>query len=124
MGKRAKILIVDDEENIRLLLRDNLRFEGYDICEAADGREALDKAEDCSPDLIVLDLGLPVIDGWDVCQRLKSNEKTKNIPLVILSARAQDGDIVRGKEYGANAYLKKPCSPRELMNKIKENLKK
>ncbi|MFH1282805.1 MAG: response regulator [bacterium] len=122
MSEKKKILIVDDEENILLLLRDNLIFEGYDVSEARDGMEALDKVDEVKPDLILLDIGLPKLDGWGVCQRLKNNPNTKDIPLIILSARAQDEDVQRGQQYGANGYLRKPCNPREFINKIKENL--
>jgi len=115
MGISQRILVVEDEDNILMLLRDNLVFEGYDVLEAKDGQQAIDFAVEEKPDLIVLDIGLPVIDGWDVCQRLRNS----GIPIIVLSARAQDSDIQRGREYGVNAYLKKPCSPKELIDKIK-----
>jgi len=122
MGESPRILIVDDEEHLLLLLRDNLSFDGFHVIEARDGFEALDRAIDSRPDLIVLDIGLPRLDGWAVCQRLQSDATTRTIPIVFLSARAQDEDIRRGRECGAVAYFTKPCNPGELVKAIKNIL--
>ena len=92
--KKLKILIVDDEENIRLFLRDNLHFEGYEICEAGDGREALDKAEDCNPDLIILDIMLPKRSGLDCLREIRASGI--HTPAIVITARVDAELTIRG----------------------------
>lgn len=111
-----KILAVDDDDSIRDLLTLQLRRHGYDVVTTADGEEALEKAPDA--DFIVLDLMLPKLDGYEVCRRLKSAEKTKNIPIIMLTAKTEEIDTVLGLELGADDYMAKPFSMRELLARI------
>lgn len=117
-----KILVVDDEQSIRELLEFNLKKNGYETLTAADGREALQKAE--GTDLILLDLMLPEIDGIEVCRRLKTAAKTADIPIIMLTAKAEEVDRIIGLEMGADDYVAKPFSTRELMARIKAVLRR
>ena len=118
------ILAVDDEEDILELIRYNLAREGYRIGAAKTGEEALEKARREKPDLIILDLMLPGIDGLEVCRRLKSDALTAPIPIVMLTAKGEDADIVTGLELGADDYITKPFSPRVLLARIKAALRR
>ncbi len=118
MGKE-KILVVDDEEDILELVRYNLDREGYGVVCAVSGEEALKRAAKDSVDLIILDLMLPGMDGLDVTKKLKGDEKTGNIPIVMLTAKGEEADIVTGLELGADDYITKPFSPRILIARIK-----
>ena len=117
-----KILVVDDEQSILELLEFNLKKNGYETLTAADGREALQKAE--GTDLILLDLMLPEIDGIEVCRRLKTAAKTADIPIIMLTAKAEEVDRIIGLEMGADDYVAKPFSMRELMARIKAVLRR
>lgn len=117
-----KILLVDDEQSIRELLEFNLKKNGYETLTAADGREALQKAE--GTDLILLDLMLPEIDGIEVCRRLKTAARTADIPIIMLTAKAEEVDRIIGLEMGADDYVAKPFSMRELMARIKAVLRR
>ncbi len=117
---KKRILLVDDEEDLRKMLRFRLEATNYDVIEAADGQEGLNKARSERPDLIILDLMLPKIDGFKVCRMLKFDEKYKAIPIVMFTARAQKQDQELGKEMGADAYVTKPFDPEILLGKIKE----
>ncbi len=119
-----KILIVDDEEDIRELLRYNLAREGYDIVSADSGEKAIEKAMYLIPDLIILDLMLPGIGGLEVAKELKSKSNTKIIPIIMLTARGEEIDIVTGLELGADDYITKPFSPRILIARIKAVLRR
>lgn len=119
-GKR--ILVVDDEQEMVKAISIRLKASGYEIENAYDGQEALDKVYASPPDLIVLDLMLPVKDGYKVCRLLKFDAKYKHLPVLMLTARAQDSDKVMGQEVGANAYLTKPFKAEELLAKVKELL--
>jgi two-component system phosphate regulon response regulator PhoB len=116
---KEKILVVDDEEDILELVRYNLAREGYDVIRAASGEEGLEKVAATLPDLIVLDLMLPGIDGLEVAKRLKNDSKTRNIPIVMLTAKGEEADIVTGLELGADDYITKPFSPRVLTARVK-----
>lgn len=120
MTEKRRILIVDDEEDLREMLKFRLQALGYDVSEAADGQEGLDKARSENPDLVILDLMLPKIDGFKVCRMLKFDKKYKDIPIIMFTARAQKKDIDIGKETGADAYITKPFEPEVLVAKIKE----
>jgi len=122
--EHKKILVVDDEEDILELVRFNLSREGYKISTAATGEEALKSAEKNNPDLIVLDLMLPGIDGLEVTRRLKGNPNTHGIPIVMLSAKGEEADIVAGLELGADDYVTKPFSPRILSARVKAVLRR
>ena len=117
-----KILVVDDEQSIQELLVYNLQKNGYEAITASDGREALAKAE--GMDLILLDLMLPEIDGIEVCRCLKAAARTANIPVIMLTAKADEIDRIIGLEMGADDYVAKPFSMRELMARIKAVLRR
>jgi two-component system phosphate regulon response regulator PhoB len=113
-ARDERILVVDDEEDILELVRYNLSAEGYAVAAAATGEEALDLARSGPVDLIVLDLMLPGIDGLDVARILKEDARTRTIPIIMLTAKGEEADVVRGLEIGADDYLTKPFSPRIL----------
>ncbi|RKY52537.1 MAG: DNA-binding response regulator [Candidatus Neomarinimicrobiota bacterium] len=116
---RGNILVVDDEEDILELVRYNLSKEGYSVTCVTSGEEALSNARSNIPDLLILDLMLPGVDGIDVCRILKNDPKTEGIPIIILSAKGEEADIVTGLEMGADDYITKPFSPRILIARIK-----
>jgi two-component system, OmpR family, alkaline phosphatase synthesis response regulator PhoP len=116
---RDKILVVDDEEDILELVRYNLVREGYTVVCAASGEAALQSAASDPMDLIILDLMLPGIDGLEVARRLKQHPGTKDTPIVMLTAKGEEADIVTGLELGADDYVTKPFSPRILIARIK-----
>lgn len=122
MAVKKRLLLVDDEIDLAEMVKFRLEALGYSVITACDGQEALDKAHKEKPDLIILDLMLPKIDGYKVCQMLKTEQKYKNIPIIIFTARAQDSDRKTGEEVGADAYLIKPFDPHVLLGKIKELL--
>lgn len=117
-----RILLVDDETQLVEMVKMRLEANDYEVLCAHDGQEALDKARKEKPDLIILDLMLPKIDGYKVCRMLKFDEKYRNIPIILFTARAQETDIKLGKEVGADAYIAKPFDPPSLLEKIKELL--
>ncbi len=119
---KKRILIVEDEAALVDMLKLRLEASGYATLTAYDGIEALAKAKKEKPDLIILDLMLPKIDGYKVCRMLKFDEKYKNIPIIIFTARAQESDKKIGKDVGADAYITKPFEPQTLLTKIKELL--
>lgn len=110
------ILVVDDEKNIVQLSRLYLRNEGYRVEEAYDGKQALEKARAVNPDLIILDLMMPEMDGLSVCRELR---KTSNVPIIFLTARDDDVDKIVGLEVGADDYVTKPFNPREPVARVK-----
>ena len=119
-----KILIVDDEKDILELIGYNLEREGYQIVKALSGEEALRSSRLEKPDLILLDLMLPGIDGLEVLKKLKIDSKTVNIPTVLLTAKGEEADIVTGLELGADDYITKPFSPRVLLARIRAALRR
>ncbi len=121
---KEKILVVDDEEDILELLRFNLSREGCQVFCASSGEEALRLVRSEIPDLIVLDLMLPGIDGLEVTRRLKSDPNTKHLPIVMLTAKGEEADIVTGLELGADDYVAKPFSPRILVARVKAVLRR
>ena len=117
-----KILLVDDEPHIIMMLENRMKHAGYEVITACDGQEALTKAKKEKPDLIILDLMLPKLDGYKVCRMLKFDEKYKHIPIIMLSARAQEADKKMGETVGADGYVTKPFEPQVLLGKVKELL--
>src|SRR5881397_1881006 len=111
----ANILLVDDDEEIRASLRRSLALEGYKIAQAADGSEALRLAREAPPDLVVLDVMLPEVDGLEVCRRLRRDTSTASVPIIMLTAKSDEVDRVVGLEVGADDYVGKPFSPKELV---------
>lgn len=120
----AKILVVDDEAAIRELVKFNLQKAGYEIRESMDGLEALQQTKADKPDLVVLDLMLPGLDGIEVCRQLKSQKDTSGIPIIMLTAKNEEIDKIIGLEMGADDYLTKPFSPRELVARVKAVLRR
>ncbi|MDD5128630.1 MAG: response regulator [Candidatus Omnitrophica bacterium] len=121
---KEKILIVEDEKDIIKMLEYNLKKEGFKVVDARNGEDALDLALREYPDLILLDLMLPGIDGLEVCKTLKKEAKTASIPIIMLTAKSQESDKVVGLELGADDYITKPFSPRELIARIKAVLRR
>lgn len=117
-----QILVVDDEASIRELLTFNLKKNGYEVTAAADGRKALAKA--AGMDLVLLDIMLPEVDGLEVCRRLKADPQTSGIPIIMLTAKAEEIDRVLGLELGADDYVVKPFSMRELLARVKAVLRR
>ena len=112
------VLLVDDDEGLRRLIRTTLGTEHFELLQAVDGEEALHLARQQHPDLVVLDVNMPKLDGFEVCRHLKTEPETSGIKVVILSARGADTDRARGREVGADDYFIKPFSPIQLLNKI------
>lgn len=120
---KKKILLVDDEAALVELIKIRLEANGYTVITANDGQEALDTARQEVPDLIILDLMLPKLDGYKVCRMLKFDEKYKHIPIIMLSARAQEADKKMGETVGADGYVTKPFEPQVLLGKVKDLIK-
>src|SRR5438045_3540674 len=114
-----KILAVDDERHIIRLVEVNLQRAGYEVVTAYDGREALEKVKSEKPDLVVLDVMMPYMDGFEVLKNLKQDPVTAEIPVIMLTAKAQDADVFRGWQSGVDCYLTKPFNPMELLTFVK-----
>ena len=121
---KEKVLIVDDEEDILELVRYNLNKDGYKTTCALNGEEALKKARSEAYDLIILDLMLPGIDGLEVTRKLKDDSKTRNVPVVMLTAKGEESDVVAGLELGADDYITKPFSPRIMTARVRAVLRR
>jgi len=121
---KERILVVDDEEDILELIRFHLAREGYQLTLAATGEEALKKAKRETFDLVVLDLMLPGLDGLEVAKALKADARTKSVPIVMLTAKGEDADVVSGLEIGADDYITKPFSPRVLTARVRAVLRR
>ena len=119
----AKILVVDDEVQLIQMVQIRLEASGYEVVTANDGEEGIEKAKSENPDLVLLDIMMPVMDGYEACKILKSDPQTNKIPIIYLSAKAQEDDLQNGKESGADAFVKKPFETPELLAKIEELLK-
>ncbi len=120
--KKVRLLLVDDEPDLVQMVSVRLKAAGYEVSTAYDGQEALDKVKQARPDLMILDLMLPKLDGYKVCRLLKFDERTKSIPILIFTARAQVEDVTLATECGADAYLTKPFEAKALLGKIQELL--
>lgn len=121
---KSKILVVDDEAHIVELVRFNLEKEGYRVIAASDGSEAVRMAREEGPDLIILDVMLPEIDGFEVCRMIQRDSATGEIPIIMLTARGEEIDKILGLEIGADDYMTKPFSPRELLARVKARLRR
>lgn len=119
-----RVLVVDDEQDILELIRFNAKRAGYEVFTVDTGEAGLVQASRLKPDLVILDLMLPGLDGIEVCRRLKSNEQTQSIPVLMLTARTEDSDIVTGLEVGADDYVTKPFSPKVLLARMKAVLRR
>jgi CheY-like chemotaxis protein len=120
----AKILIAEDERDIRELVAFTLRFSGYEVVAVENGAEAVQAALVEMPDLILMDVRMPRMTGYEACQHIKADERLRHIPVVFLSAKGQDSEIQAGLDAGALEYLLKPFAPMELSEKVKELLEK
>lgn len=116
-----KVLVIDDDKDLAFMLKSQLERKDYKVVTASDGREGLQKAYQVRPDLVLLDLMMPGMDGWEVCQRLR---ELSNVPIIMLTARSMKGDVVRGLEAGADDYLTKPFSAAELYARIQAVLRR
>ena len=119
--KRRKILIVDDEERMVRFIRLNLEHDGYGVVEAFNGKQALQRLRDSVPDIILLDVMMPDLDGFEVLQMIR---EINNVPVIMLTAKGEENDRVRGLELGADDYITKPFSPRELVSRVKAVLRR
>ena len=115
---KGKILVVDDEIYIVHILDFSLGMEGYEVVTALDGEQAIERAHAEKPDLIVLDIMMPKLDGYETCKRLKADAETKDVPVILLSAKGRNVDQKVGFEVGADDYITKPFSPRKLVERI------
>jgi CheY-like chemotaxis protein len=114
------VLVVDDFEDNRAMYAVYLSYSGYDVVEAGDGVEAVDMATRRMPDVIVMDLSLPVMDGWEATRRLKSDDRTRHIPIIALTGHAHAGQSRDARAAGCDAFLAKPCLPELLVEKVRE----
>jgi CheY-like chemotaxis protein len=119
---KKRILICDDDPAILRVLQVNLEIEGYEVLAAQNGEDAVKVALAERPDLVILDIMMPRLDGYQACERLKANDDTRDIPVVFLSAKAQQSDIQRGKDYGVADYLTKPFDPMDLLDVVERLL--
>jgi DNA-binding response OmpR family regulator len=115
---RPLVLVADDDRDIRQLVAFRLERADYEVLEATDGEEAVRLVTELLPDLAVLDLMMPKLNGYEVTQAIRIHEETKRIPVILLTARVQDADVARGFEAGADDYLRKPFSPQELLARV------
>jgi len=120
----SKILVADDERDIRELIGFTLRFAGFEVVLVADGIEAIKQAPLEQPDLILLDVRMPKVTGYDVCRHLKEDPATSAIPIVFLSAKGQEGEIQEGLDSGAVEYIVKPFTPDDLTDQVREVLQR
>jgi len=114
------VLVADDDDDILLLVTTRLRRDGFDVIQARDGDEALDLALEHRPDIAVLDIGMPGLDGLEVVRAIRADDATKDMRVLLLTAKAQESDVRRGFDAGADAYVKKPFSPAELSTRVRE----
>jgi phosphate regulon transcriptional regulator PhoB len=115
----ARVLVVEDERDVAELIRYNLSREGYDVLVTGSGTDAVKQAREAHPDIVLLDIMVPHLNGWEVCRRLKQDAETRAIPVIMVTGRAEEGDKVLGFEMGADDYVTKPFSPRELVARIR-----
>ena len=115
----GRILVVEDEQDVAELLRYHFGKEGYDVVVAPNGQDAVKRARELRPEVILLDIMVPQLNGWEVCRRLKSEADTRAIPVIMVTGRVEEGDKVLGFELGADDYVTKPFSPRELVARVR-----
>jgi DNA-binding response OmpR family regulator len=118
----ARILIAEDERDIRELITFTLKFAGHEIYPTSNGEEAYQMASQVLPDLIILDVRMPRMTGYEVCEQIKANTETKDIPVVFLSAKGQESEVKMGIQAGADEYILKPFSPEQLVERVKSIL--
>jgi CheY-like chemotaxis protein len=118
----AHILVAEDERDIRELINFTLTFAGHEVTQAANGQEAVDKAQEVHPDLIMMDVRMPKLTGYEACRQIKQMDAIKDIPVVFLTAKGQDDEVNQGAEVGAFAYILKPFAPDKLAERVAEIL--
>jgi len=123
-GRKVRVLVVEDEADLQELLRFNLERDGFEVTTADTGEQAVKLVADQQPDLILLDLMLPRMDGLDVCRRIKADPAAGQIPIIMVTAKGEDADVVSGLELGADDYITKPFSPRILMARVRAVLRR
>lgn len=116
----ARVLVVEDNDVIRDLITVNLELEGFEVHTAIDGHECLRRASEVGPDVVTLDIMMPDLDGWIAASRLREVEETQAVKIVLITARAQDDDLRRGRELGVDAYLTKPFDPTQLVRVVRD----
>jgi CheY-like chemotaxis protein len=116
----GRVLVVDDDEVIRQLIAVNLQLEGFEVATAVDGRDCLERVGEVRPDVITLDVMMPRLDGWVTAMRLREDESTRHIKVVMITARAQEHDVRRGREIGVDAYVTKPFDPNQLIQTVRK----
>jgi phosphate regulon transcriptional regulator PhoB len=118
-SRGTRVLVVEDEADVAEMIRYNLGKEGYDVRLAANGTDALRQVKEAKPDVILLDIMVPHLNGWEICRRLKQDRETAGIPVIMVTGRTEEGDKVLGFEMGADDYVTKPFSPRELLARVR-----
>jgi two-component system cell cycle response regulator DivK len=121
-SERPRVLVVDDYTDAREMYSEYLQYSGFDVIEAGNGVEALERAADSSPDIILMDLSLPVMDGWEATRRLKADQATADIPIVALTGHALAGILEGARKAGCDAFVTKPCLPEDLVKEIQKVL--
>jgi DNA-binding response OmpR family regulator len=121
---RGRVLVVEDEQDVAELIRFNLAREGYEVRVALHGAEALRQAREFRPEVVLLDIMVPQLNGWEVCRRLKQEPETRSVPVIMVTGRVEEGDKVLGFELGADDYVTKPFSPRELVARVRAVLRR
>jgi CheY-like chemotaxis protein len=121
-SERPRVLVVDDYPDAREMYAEYLQFSGFDVIEAGNGVEALERAADSDPDVILMDLSLPVMDGWEATRRLKADRATADIPIVALTGHALAGILEGAMNAGCDAFVTKPCLPEDLVKEIQKVL--
>ena len=119
MTQTPTILVADDEEDLRELVSYRLSRSGYEVVEAVDGQEAFELATERTPDLMVLDVMMPRLDGYELTRRVREQDSLRSVPVILLTARSQETDVSRGFDVGADDYLKKPFNPDELVARVR-----
>lgn len=122
-GNRKRVLVVDDFDDAREMYAEYLEFVGFEVDTARNGVEAVEKAQDGEPDIILMDLSLPVMDGWEATRLIKQDARTRDIPVMALTGHVLAGNAEHAKEAGADEFVAKPCLPQDLENKIRNMLK-
>nr|BFE33675.1 hypothetical protein GCM10010200_059260 [Actinomadura rugatobispora] len=116
----GRVLVVDDDEVIRQLIAVNLQLEGFDVSTAVDGQDCLERVREVRPNVITLDVMMPRLDGWVTAMRLREDDDTRHIKVVMITARAQEHDVRRGHEIGVDAYVTKPFDPNQLIQTVRK----
>ena len=119
-GSLGRVLVVDDSEVIRTLICVNLEMEGFEVVQAVDGQDALEKVRQAAPDVMTIDVKMPRLDGFDTVARLRADPRTSGLKVAMVTACAQESDIVRGREVGVDAYVTKPFDPATLVRTVRD----